>query len=176
MGPRLCAFGIAATTKRHYPIAAATRKVVVMKAPNLTQRPPRSPRVRLGGYTILPRMLDKARATLAGTNGEYVYNSTNDGRFFSFTGLSPEALLAQVKTGACDWDVLLWVSEQAPHKHAILEISQWSDWTDTVSFNDIEMREWFTAQIKRLNPAREDVHGTFDYLDLDDYVSFGGEA
>jgi len=121
-------------------------------------------------------MLDKARATLASTNGEYVYNSTNDGRFFSFTGLTPEALLAKVKTGACDWDVLLWVNEQAPHKHTILEITQWSDWTDTVSFNDIEMREWFTAQIKRLNPAREDVHGTFDFLDLDDYVSFGGEA
>lgn len=34
-----------------------------MNAPNLTQRAPRSPRVRLGGYTILPRMLDKARAT-----------------------------------------------------------------------------------------------------------------
>ena len=37
-----------------------------MNAPDLTQRPPRSPRVRLGGYTILPRLLDKARATIAG--------------------------------------------------------------------------------------------------------------
>ena len=45
-----------------------------------------------------------------------------------------------------------------------------------VAFNDIEMREWFTDQIKRLNPAREDLRGTFDYLDLDDYVSFGGIA
>ena len=42
-----------------------------MNAPNLTQRPPRSPRVRLGGYTILPRLLDKARAVIAGTAGEY---------------------------------------------------------------------------------------------------------
>ena len=29
--------------------------------PDLRQRPPRSPRVRLGGYVILPRMLDKGR-------------------------------------------------------------------------------------------------------------------
>jgi hypothetical protein len=36
-------------------------------APNLTQRPPRSPRVRLGGYVLLPRLLDKGRAELAGT-------------------------------------------------------------------------------------------------------------
>lgn len=149
---------------------------VAMNAPNLTQRPPRSPRVRLGGYTILPRLLDKARATLAGTNGDYIYNNPNDGHFFRFTGLTPEALLAQVKTGAGDWDMLLWVNEHAPLKRTALEIQQWSDWTETIAFNDIEMREWFTDQIKRLNPAREDLRGTFDYLDLDDYVSFGGVA
>ena len=147
-----------------------------MKAPNLNTSPPRSPRVRLGGYTILPRLLDKARALIAGTAGEYKYNNPNDGHFFRFTGIAPDALLQQVKTGDGDWDILLWVNANAPLKRTPLEISQWSDWTETVSFNDVEMREWFTDQIKRLNPAREDLRGTFDYLDLDDYVSFGGVA
>lgn len=147
-----------------------------MKAPNLTQGPPRSPRVRLGGYTILPRLLDKARATLAGTNGDYIYNNPNDGHFFRFTGIEPEALLAQVKSAAGDWDVLLWIQEHAPLKRTALEIHQWSDWTETIAFNTIEKRTWFTEQIKRLNPAREDLRGTFDYLDVDDYVSFGGVA
>ncbi len=147
-----------------------------MNALNLTQRPPRSPRVRLGGYTILPRILDKIRAELAGTAGEYKYKNPNDWHFFRFTGLDPEALQKQVATGIGDWDVLTWVNENAPLKHTPLEISQWSDWTQTVSFNDVEMREWFTEQIKRLNPAREDLRGTFDYLDLDDFVSFGGKA
>ena len=68
-----------------------------MNAPDLTQRPPRSPRVRLGGYTILPRLLDKARAVIAGTAGEYKYNNPNDGHFFRFTGLTPEALLARMR-------------------------------------------------------------------------------
>jgi len=147
-----------------------------MKALNLTTRPPRSPRVRLGGYTILPRLLDKARAVIAGTAGEYKYNNPNDGHFFRFTGITPEALMEQVKSGAGDWDMLLWVNANAPLKRTTLEINQWSDWTETASFNDVEMREWFTEQIKRLNPAREDLRGTFDYLDLDDYVSFGGVA
>jgi hypothetical protein len=40
---------------------------------DLTQRPPRSFRVRLGGFVILARMLDKGRATLAEKNGEYNY-------------------------------------------------------------------------------------------------------
>ena len=36
--------------------------MALTNAPDLTQRPPRSPRVRLGGYAILPRLLDKGRA------------------------------------------------------------------------------------------------------------------
>jgi hypothetical protein len=32
-------------------------------------------RSRLGGFVLLPRILDKGRATLAGKNGEYNYNS-----------------------------------------------------------------------------------------------------
>ena len=37
---------------------------MAVQALDLTQRAPRSPRVRLGGYVILPRMLDKGRATI----------------------------------------------------------------------------------------------------------------
>ena len=40
---------------------------------DLTQRPPRSTRVRLGGYVLLPRILDKGRAALAGKLGEFHY-------------------------------------------------------------------------------------------------------
>ena len=37
---------------------------MAIHAPDLTKQPPRSPRVRLGGYVILPRCLDKGRATI----------------------------------------------------------------------------------------------------------------
>jgi Domain of unknown function (DUF5069) len=70
-----------------------------LAAPDLTQRPPRSPRQRLGGYALLPRMLDKGRATLAGTNGEYHYACPNDQRFLEFAGVDPEALKAELATG-----------------------------------------------------------------------------
>ena len=52
-----------------------------MQAIDLTQRPPRSPRVRLGGYVILPRMLDKGRATINNKAGEYHFNCPLDQRF-----------------------------------------------------------------------------------------------
>ena len=53
-------------------------------SPDLTKRPPRSPRARLGGYVILPRMLDKGRAVVAGKNGEYHYACPLDQRFLEF--------------------------------------------------------------------------------------------
>ena len=65
-------------------------------APNLTQRPPRSPRVRLGGYVLLARLLDKGRAELAGTAGEYKYNNPIDRHWFRFTGITPESLKAEL--------------------------------------------------------------------------------
>lgn len=85
-----------------------------------------------------------------------------------------DQILEQVKSGAGDWDVLLWVRENSPIKHTALEIRQWADWTETVSFGDVESRKWFTEEIERLNPAREDIIAAFDYLDLDDHASFGG--
>jgi Domain of unknown function (DUF5069) len=44
-------------------------------------------RARLGGFVLLPRILDKGRATLAGKNGEYNYNSPTDQHLIRFLGL-----------------------------------------------------------------------------------------
>jgi len=145
-------------------------------APNLTQRPPRSPRVRLGGYAMLPRVLDKARASLAGTSGDYKFGNPMDQHFFAFTGVTQDALLAEVKTGAGDWAILQWVNAQANPKRAPHEIRAWSAWLETMPIGDAEDFEWFAAQVKRLNPARTDLHTIMDYLDADDHVSFGGQA
>ena len=65
-------------------------------APDLTQRPPRSPRVRLGGYAMLARVLDKARASLIGKAGDYKFGNPMDQQFLVFTGIPEAALLEQV--------------------------------------------------------------------------------
>ena len=58
---------------------------------DLTLRPPRSARVRLGGFAILVRILDKGRATISKSNGEYIYNSPTDEHVLRFLGFDPEA-------------------------------------------------------------------------------------
>jgi hypothetical protein len=69
---------------------------------DLTQRPPRSMRARLGGFVLLPRILDKGRATLVGKNGEYNYNSPTDQHLVRFLGLDLEALLKELANGKAD--------------------------------------------------------------------------
>ena len=147
-----------------------------MNTLDLTQRPPRSPRVRLGGYAMLARVIDKARALLAGTIGDYKYNNPMDQHLFAFTGIAPDALLEQAKTGAGDWALLVWVNENASPKRAAHEIRSWTSWLETMPVGEAEDLEWFAAQAKRINPARTDLQTIMDYLDADDHVSFGGAA
>src|ERR1700727_756543 len=102
--------------------------MINLSNPDLTQHPPRSPRVRLGGYSHLPRLLDKARATGAGKNGEYHYNCPLDRQFFDFTGISHKALLAAAKSGKSDSQMLSWVRDHT--KRLPSEVAAWSHWID----------------------------------------------
>ncbi|MFM8887694.1 MAG: DUF5069 domain-containing protein, partial [Chthoniobacterales bacterium] len=74
----------------------------VTPATDLTKRPPRSTRARLGGYVLLPRIIDKCRAVLAGTNGEFNYACPLDMEFFEFASIDPEAMKKQVAAGLGD--------------------------------------------------------------------------
>ena len=73
-----------------------SNSIPTIAALDLTQRPPRSPRSRLGGYALLPRMLDKGQATLAKKNGEYNYNCATDQHLVRFLGFDPKALLKEL--------------------------------------------------------------------------------
>ena len=97
---------------------------------DLTQRPPRSPRARLGGYVYLPRMLDKGRATIAGKAGEYTYNCPLDQHFVNFVGIDAEALKAELAKGLGDGEVLAWIEANAKTPRKPWEVLQWSDYHD----------------------------------------------
>lgn len=144
--------------------------------PDLTQRPPRSPRTRLGGYVILPRMLDKGRATLAGKNGEYHYACPMDERFLDFVGLKADALKKQLATGKGDGEILAWIQKTAKNKHTDAEIAAWSAYAELRTPSDAESREYFNELHTKAAPKREDIGTWFDLLDVDDYVFFGGKA
>jgi len=145
-------------------------------APDLTKQPPRSPRVRLGGYVVLPRMLDKGRATIAGKNGEYHYNCPLDQRFLSFVGIAPQALKKQLSAGKSDGDILEWIQKNAKNKKTEPEVLTWSAWQEHRGPSDTESRDYFHGIHCKIAPKREDIATWFDLLDVDDYVSYGGKA
>lgn len=60
----------------------------------------------LDGYAWIPRMLDKARATLAGTQGRYLFGCPVDHTCMARLGVSPELVLELAGRYGDDRDVL----------------------------------------------------------------------
>jgi hypothetical protein len=146
-----------------------------IEANDLTQRPPRSPRVRLGGYAILPRTLDKGRADLIGKIGEYHFNCPLDQRFLSFAGVDADKLKEFLSRGKSDSEVLEWLESNAKNKHTPLEIAAWSEAQNNGVPTDLDSRKFFNELQEKTAPDRKDVATWFDLLDIDDYVTFGGK-
>jgi len=100
-----------------------------INSPDLTQRPPRSPRVTLGGYVLLPRILDKSRASIAGKLGEFRFGTQSmDRHFLNFTGIEEAALKAEIATGKSDSEMLAWVQANAKPRREPWEVAQWSNY------------------------------------------------
>ncbi len=144
-------------------------------SPDLTQHPPRSPRVRLGGFAHLPRLLDKARAFAAGKQGLYAYAAMMDRHFFAFTGIDADKFLDEVKKGRSDAEMLKWVMENLRPARQPCEIAQWSQWLESIGPATAKGHAWLAAKVEENGPGREDIRTYCEHLDLDDYVSFGGK-
>jgi hypothetical protein len=149
---------------------------MAITSPDLTKQSPRSPRVRLGGYVILPRMLDKGRATINGRNGDYHYACPLDQRLLDFAGIDPEALKKQLADGKGDWEILEWFNANSKTKPSQPEILAWSAVQERRVPADPESRAYFNELHSKAAQHREDIETWFDLLDLDDYVSFGGKS
>ncbi len=119
---------------------------------DLTKESPRSPRVRVGGYAILGRTLDKCRALVAGNVGEYHFDCPLDNMLFGFKG---------VMNG---------------EKRTPDEVKRWSDEVEgTRPYDDPERRDWFIEQTKPLglDPSKISL---FDWLETDDKASHAKAA
>ncbi|MBT5928257.1 MAG: DUF5069 domain-containing protein [Verrucomicrobia bacterium] len=147
---------------------------MVITGPDLTKSPPRSPRVRLGGFVVLPRLLDKGRATIAAKNGSYIFNCPMDRRFFEYVGINANTLMNQLSCGKSDGAVLNWIHKTSNHKRHPQEIAGWSALEEQRAPVDVESRKYFNDLHANTASHRMDIMTWFELLDLDDYVSFGG--
>ncbi|KIE58065.1 hypothetical protein A946_09130 [Methylacidiphilum kamchatkense Kam1] len=142
---------------------------------DLTQHPPRSPRVRLGGFVLLPRVIDKGRALLKGKIGEYKFNCPMDQKLFSFLQINEKQFLEILSKTSSDKEVLREILKISPPSLASWQIENWSSFLQQSGPSDLESKKFFVSSLEQIAPEREDIVSWFDLLDLDDYVSFGGK-
>ncbi len=135
--------------------------------------PLRSPRETLGGYVILPRLIDKVRLhARGGLPSDYLSQllggeGTLDRRFLAFTGLDHEALRAAILVAPDDEAVLAWVERHAT-RHTDAEKLAWADAVD--AYRPDPERAGRRAQRYPVVAARYDVGmlSVFDLIDLDE--------
>ena len=142
---------------------------------DLMKESPRSPRIRVGGYAILGRTIDKCRALVAGNIGEYHFDCSLDNTLFGFKGVKGDDFKAQIEQGASDQEMVEWLNRSG-EKKTPEEIKRWAEEVEAGSlYNDPEKRDFFSEETKKLglNPAKTT---TFEWLELDDKVSHAQAA
>ena len=138
---------------------------------DLTQDYPRSPRALFAGYVIAGRILDKCRAMLNGTAGEYEYNYGMDRVFFEFVGIDAEAFKNFVATGATDEEVAEWIKSKAK-AHSPGEIAAWNFTLKCRRVSELPpdrqawVQEYLLANVRP--EVQERVTFNFDLLDAEE--------
>jgi hypothetical protein len=138
-------------------------------AKDLTHEYPRSPRETLSGYVIAMRMLDKCRAVLAGTAGEYHYDCRLDRHFLDFTGIDAEEFKTFVATGATDAEVATWIESHSKVKDRA-QIVAWNNKLRSTRLCDlpIEAQVFMEDYIPKVIPKNRPVYFWFDIYDLEE--------
>ncbi len=128
---------------------------------------PRSMRVTLAGYVHLARMIDKCRAVLAGTEGEYIYPCPMDERLLKFAGLTSEQFTAAVKAHPDDDGVAEWFRRAAvPHDPA--EQEEWNKQLLRRGPSSPESMAKFLKYRNAIDPSRTDITAWADLQDLEE--------
>lgn len=138
-------------------------------APDLSQGFPRGPRETLGGYVVAARTLDKCRAKLNGTLGDYHFDCPLDNEFLGFAEITAEAFEEFVATGASDGEVAEWIGKNAKERPRI-EIINWNNKMRALRICDLDdaRQEFLEGYIPKFVPAGRPVYVWFDVYDLEE--------
>ncbi len=136
---------------------------------DLTRACPRSPRDMLAGYVIAARTLDKCRAMLNGTLGEYHFDCSLDRQFLSFAGIQAEAFKDFVATGASDSEVADWIQAKAKTRPRI-EVILWNNQMRSLRLCDLpeSAQEFLEEYVPKFLPPNRPVYVWFDVYDLEE--------
>lgn len=124
-------------------------------------------RFKLEGYVHLARMIDKCRAVLAGTEGEYIYPCPMDFRLMDFAGISDTQFTETVRANPTDEGVTQWFRGVAKG-HAPAELEEWNRMMLNRGPSSPEKQEYFNRLRDTVDPSRTDITAWSDLLDLEE--------
>jgi len=138
-----------------------------MEPLDFSTRPPRSPREQLDGLAMLPRTIDKFRASLPGGNLNGYRIEGLSRRLLGWLGVDEEAMKQAVAAASSDSDVARWLREHA-------DASQYAAFTERMAkrtVDDVVDKD----RLRALYPWVEEsgMRNIFDILDEDDRRTYG---
>jgi hypothetical protein len=147
----------------------SAREKVRLLAPDLTRQYPRSPRETLAGYVLAARVLDKCRADVNATVGEYKYNCPLDRVFFEFTSIDAEAFRDYVATGPTDQQVADWIGQHAKSRSRA-EVIAWNNQLREKRIGELppETQEFMEDYIPKFIPKNRPIYVWFDVFDIEE--------
>lgn len=136
---------------------------------DLTLRPPRSPFETLGGVRWLPRMIDRARASVAGTLGDYDYPTFVDQMLFDFFQTDADAFLGEIQKAPDDDALHGWLLAMRGGTATQAEIDAFNDRISSRSpAGDPEREASFRERFAATKSDRSDITTFFQLLALEE--------
>lgn len=129
-------------------------------------RYPRSVKVKMAGYVHVARMIDKCRAMLLGTLGEYIYPCPMDQRVLEFAEISAEQFTNAVRLSSDD-EVELWFRKTA-RPHTSDEIEAFNRMMLTGGPTTEEKWVYLKKCRDAVDPSRRDIVSWADLFDLEE--------
>ena len=134
---------------------------------DLRKNVPRSMRVKMDGYVHLARMIDKCRAVLAKTEGEYIYPCPMDDRLMEFSGITSDQFTAAVKANPSDDTVAKWLAQTAK-AHSPAELESWNRMMLSRGPSTPQSMVKFKKYRNAIDPSRTDLTAWADLQDLEE--------
>ena len=134
---------------------------------DLRKKFPRSMRENLEGHVHLARMIDKCRAVLADTEGEYIYPCPMDERLMEFVGITVDQFTATVKSNQTDEGVAQWLRKTAK-AHSPAELHAWNRMMLNRGPSTPKKQDYFNKLRDAVDPTRTDLTAWADLQDLEE--------
>lgn len=138
-----------------------------MEPLDLTKRPPRSPKLQLDGLAMLPRTIDKLRATLpGGSRGVYKIDGFSQ-RMLDKIGVTEGQLREAVAAAKTDDDVAAWLRKNA-------DTSKYAEFNEYILNRSVDHVTDKGAFFERypILKKRPDIYYLADMLEADDEEMF----